>query len=163
MAGDYRGSDEKIFLTDGYIDFITPDNLIYYGRKYLYLLIEEQVNGIAKLKFKTNYRNPINPPYNYDTWNEIDTAYVWGNGATGDFTLCFDCWIAQGNKNYKNGFIINGKKRVAQDGSESIANMEFWTVIKKRSPNNDQPGIMKLGGQNMYFSSLVLKKEQETE
>lgn len=163
MAGDYRGSDEKIFLTDGYIDFITPDNLIYYGRKYLYLLIEEQVNGIAKLKFKTNYRNPINPPYNYDTWNEIDTAYVWGNGATGDFTLCFDCWIAQGNKNYKNGFIVNGKKRVAQDGSESIANMEFWTVIKKRSPNNDQPGIMKLGGQNMYFSSLVLKKEQETE
>ncbi len=161
MAGDYRGSDEKIFLTEGYIDFITPENLVYYGKKYLYLLIDKQVNGMAKLKFKTNYRNPINPPYDYDSWYDIDSVYVWGNGATGDFTLCFDCWITQGNKNYKNGFLINGKKKIQDDGTEVIANMEFWTVIKKRNPDEDQPGIMKVGGQNMYFNSLVVKKETE--
>ena len=161
MAGDYRGSDEKIFLTEGYVDLITPENLVYYGKKYLYLLIDKQVNGITKLKFKTNYRTPINPPYDYDSWYDIDSVYVWGNGATGDFTLCFDCWIEQGNKKYKNGFLINGKKKIQDDGTEVIANMEFWTVIKKRNPDEDQPGIMKVGGQSMYFNSLVVKKETE--
>lgn len=161
MEGQYYGSDEQIYQDGTYEPLVTPTYMVHYGKQYLYLLIEEQVNGIAKLKFKKNYRTPLNPPYNYDEWYEIDTAYVWGNGATGDFTLCFDCWITQLNKNYKNGFLINGKKKIQDDGTEVIANMEFWTVIKKRNPDEDQPGIMKVGGQNMYFNSLVVKKETE--
>jgi len=163
MEGIYKGGNEEIYQSDGYVYIKDLPNFpVYYGKKYLYLLIEEQQNGIAKLRFKTNYRTPINPPYNFDDWNEVDTAYIWGDGSNGSFTLCFDFLIEQaGGKSYQNGFIINGKQKIRNDvATDTINNMEFWSVIKSRKPDSDQPGIMKVGGQTMYFSNLVVKKEE---
>ena len=160
MRCDYRGSNEMINQGGVYIDFITPANLAYYGIRYLYLLIEEQQNGIAKLRFKTQYRNALPQPYNYDTWNSVDTAYIWGSGEDGNFTLCFESWLHMGSKNYKNGFIVNGKMNIPEDGSPCfISDAEFWSVIKQRDPDYDQPGIMKLDGQSMYFCRRAEKKE----
>lgn len=163
MEGQYYGSDEQINQGGTYVPLVTPTTMGYYGKRYLYLLIEEQNNGVAKLKFKTKYQTPLPEPYDYNDWNEIDTAYIWGYGGDGAFTLCFECQIQQpGEKTYFDGFIVNGKVNQQNDDTPtSISNMEFWTVIKRRNPDNDQPGIMKVGGQNMYFSSLVVKKETE--
>lgn len=161
MEGSYRGGNEEIYQGTGYVNLVTTETMSYYGKKYLYLLIEEQNNGIAKLKFKTKFKTPINPPYNYDDWNEIDTVYIWGNGVDGCFTMCFDCVIKQGTKYYNNGFVINGKKTIRDNiATDTLTNVEFWTVIKDRNPDSDQPGIMKVGGQSMYFSDLVVKKEE---
>lgn len=161
MEGIYQGGNEEIYQGDGYVNLVTNETMSYYGKKYLYLLIEEQKNGIAKLKFKTKFKTPLNPPYNYDDWYEIDTAYIWGNGENGCFTMCFECVIRQGSKSYNNGFVINGTQKMGNDvATDTINNMEFWTVIKGRDPDSDQPGIMKVGGQCLYSSDLVVKKEE---
>lgn len=161
MEGTYRGGNEEIYQGGEYVSLVTSGTMSYYGTKYLYLLVEEQVNGVAKLRFKTRYKTPLNPPYNYDDWNEIDSVYIWGDGENGCFTMCFECGIKMGSKYYTNGFIINGKKMI-RDGvdTDTISNIEFWSVIKGRDPDSDQEGIMKVGGQCLYSSDLVVKKEE---
>lgn len=162
MEGTYSGGNEEIYQGNEYVSLVTSESMAYYGKKYLYLLVEEQVNGVAKLKFKTKYKTPLNPPYNYDDWNEVDSVYIWGDGDNGCFTMCFECGIKSGSKYYTNGFIVNGKKKI-RDGvdTDTIYNMEFWSVIKERDPDSDQPGIMKVGGQCYYFSPMVVKKDNQ--
>lgn len=172
MEGSYKGGNVKLYSFNVttftweyslYDQYPTPayfNNL--YGKEFLYLLIEEQNNGIAKLKFNTSYKSPLEKPYDYDDWKSVDTAYIWGNGEDGSFTMCFSHNITQDNGDvYNQGYVVNGRKKIT-DGNltDTITNMESWTVIKRRDPDVDKPYIFQIGGQTMYFSKLVVKEEQ---
>lgn len=155
MKGVCSGSDVEIFNGLEYIDLysLSPS---YYHKQYLYFMVEEQMNGIAKIKFVTRYSTPPTKPYE---WNEAE-AYISGNGANGCFTITFEHWLDQPDgKRFFKAYIVNGQKDITND--TIIKNMEFWSVIKQRKPDENQPGIAKIGGQMMYFESSVVRKELE--
>ena len=121
----------------------------YPTHKTMYLIVEEQVNAMAKIKIafkKNNY---------YKDWYECD-AYVYGNVYSEnkkDFLICFENSEEAGVVTYYRGNIIKGT--IEEDG---IKNIDTWSVIKGRVFENLFYGLYNEGGYEHYHADLAERK-----
>ena len=126
--------------------------LTTYPAKSMYIIIEGQVNGRAKVR----YSNKINNP-DYKEWTEVD-AYIYGdvnsNNSDKDFIICYDNIVDAGDYEYYMGNIIKGTIDIS-----GIYNIETWSVIKDRNPDADLPGIYKVGGYKHYSAGFAERKK----
>ena len=152
IEGLFGGSNMEHFINGSYIpNAVSP-------KRYYYLLIEEQINGIAKLKIKTKNNKPLPRPFKFNEWYTIDTAYIFGYVDTlgGHFSLSFNMFESAGDFSYSHGFIINANIPKANENQpKSLTDVEVWNLIKARNPDEDLPLIMKVGGQDLYYNDSV--------
>lgn len=104
------------------------------------LKVISQQNGIARLEIVEAYPNMPTP----SIFN-IDTAYVYGNGADGTFTLVFNVHDTQLGVDDFYGMIITGT--LSDDGG--ISNINKWKLFKKGSSHFVN------GGQHCYFDDYA--------
>ncbi len=103
--------------------------------KYMYIIIEDQVNARAKIRFAFKTNNE------YNDWYESD-AYIYGNVYDGySFMLCYENTENAGICKYFRGNIITGT--IGEDG---ISNVRYWSVIKDREFSALTHGIFDVGG-----------------
>ena len=129
-------------------------------KRYYYFLIEDQINGIAKLKFCTRSLRPLPKPYDYDSWYSIDTVYIWGCGDEGLFSICFDnVFPTPSSVSYNQGFVFNGRISESNDNSKQriVSDIEVWYVYKNRNQIQDIPNIIKIGGQECYYAEKLME------
>ena len=101
--------------------------LMSYKEKYLYMVVEDQINGMAKMRFALKN----NSTSEYKNWFEVD-AYIYGdvinpNNTNPDaFMICFENVEDGGIYSSNIANIITGK--VTEDG---IVDIDYWTIYKK--------------------------------
>lgn len=139
----YAGGDEKPYPYD---DDYTVQN------KYIYINIKDQKNGIARVLYSI-YNNPDGVKPRYVT----DTAYIFGDGNTGDFTLCFNVVEVPGDTGveYYYGDFITGTLR-QPDGNHpegGIADIKRWSVIKGRKDVEGVDYYWLVDGQRFYYDA----------
>ena len=123
------------------------------SRRSMYIIIEEQVNGMAKIKisFKKNDES------NYKDWYEQD-AYIYGNVYSdneSDFILCYENTEFAGNANYYRGNIIKGV--VSSDG---IYDIQIWSIIKGRKFGGDEyQGLLQINGYEHAVHNLAVRRK----
>lgn len=118
--------------------------------KYIYFRVKDQQNGIAKL-----YLCMYNNPDGYKAKYVVDTAYIYGDGAKNEFTLCFNSRVKPGNTGveYIYGIIITGVIHYPDenDNRDGITNVKIWSLIKQRKEGGSTPSSYWLvGGQRLY-------------
>lgn len=121
--------------------------------KAMNFIIEDQVNGMAIIKFRLK-----NNDGNYQPWQESE-AYIFGNvfakNNNRDFLICFDS--TEDPKNgvvYYRGNILKGT--ITDTG---IQNLERWSVIKDRNYSTLLPYTLNVGGYEHYHADLVPRNE----
>ncbi len=123
------------------------------SRRSMYIIIEDQVNGMAKIRFSFKK----NDESNYKDWYEQD-AYIYGNVYSDDksnFILCYDNTEYAGNANYYRGNIIKGV--VDTDG---IHDIEVWSIIKERKFGGDEyQGLLQLYGYEHAVHNLAVRRK----
>lgn len=150
INGKMGGGNEMIHQYDEDVPYpYGSDPLIL--NKFIYIRIKDQKNGIAKL-FMSMYNNPDG----YKSEFMVDTAYVYGNGATNEFTLCFNVDEEPGNTGVKYfyGIVITGKIHYPDDNDsrDGIFDIKRWSVIKNRTEGSTMPAFYWLvGGQRLYY------------
>ena len=143
--GYYEKYNQSTHQYDPYPTQFFPRN------KIMNIVIEEQVNGMAKIRFryKTNSGN-------YQTWHESD-AYIYGNVFSEnsyDFLVCFDDVEDPGNGVvYYRGNIIKGT--INETG---IVNVERWSVIRDRTYTTLLPQTLNVGGYEHYHADFAARK-----
>lgn len=145
-------------LVDAYLEFYNsashryipwPDQM-YQQIRYMswYIIIEEQVNGMAKLSFSTKKTG------GYNDWLSVD-AYIYGdwhyNG--NDFLICYEYTDEARDFTYIKGNIIKGTIT-----SEGIKNIDIWSIIKDRTPKEDAPMILNYNGYVHYSDDIAERK-----
>lgn len=125
----------------------------YYFPQYkgMYIIITDQINGIANIKCA--FRN--HSYSEYQNWYETK-AYIYGNvyENSNDFIICFESTEKPGDAyEYIRGNIIKG----TIDAS-GIINIETWSVIKSRNPDSDVAGIFKVGSWYRHHADLAERK-----
>lgn len=132
-------------LTHQYVAY--PPNA-YPPRKSMYIIISEQVNGMAKIKFSVKRQNDGD----YKDWYET-SAYIYGNiysDNNSEFVLCYDSNEDAGIIRYYYGNIIKGTIDVS-----GIKNIETWMIIKDRKFTSETHGMMNVGGQMHYYADIA--------
>lgn len=123
----------------------------YPATKSMYIIIEEQVNGMAKIKFAYKKNNT------YTKWYEA-VAYIFGDvyseNNKNDFIICCDNVEAGGETNYYRGNIIKGT--ISDSG---ILNIDTWSVIKDKDPLTPVPRSLKIGGYEHFHADLAERKK----
>ena len=126
-----------------------------YREKYLYIIIEDQVNGMANMRFaiKTSIGS------NYNKWYEVQ-AYIYGNVYSenpGEFMICFENKEAPTGGMFRShiGSIIKGK--IESQGV--IGDIDYWTIYKKVEYTTLTQGIPKEGGHAHYQAEMVQRAE----
>ena len=120
-----------------------------YTPKSMYIIIEEQVNGMAKIKFAFKKNN------NYKDWYESD-AYIYGNVFSdnqNDFMICYENTQGTETVKYYRGNIITGTI-----GPDGITNIHTWSVIKDRDFPSLIQGIYNVGGHEHYHADKAVRK-----
>ena len=150
ITGVFGGGNEWIHQYDTDIPY-PYDNDPSLLNKYIYFRVKDQKNGIAKL-----YLCMFNNPNGYKAEFVVDTAYIYGDGARNEFTICFDTHEKPGNTGveYFYGIIITGIIHYPDenDSRDGIANVTRWSVIKQRKEGESTPPYYWLvGGQRLYF------------
>lgn len=149
ITGRFAGGNEWIHQYDSDIPY-PYDSDPSVLNKYIYFRVKDQKNGIAKL-----YLCMYNNPNGYKAEFMVDTAYIFGDGAKNEFTLCFDTHEKPGNTGveYFYGIIITGviHHPDENDDRDGIANVKRWSVIKRRKEGSSTPSYYWLvGGQRLY-------------
>ena len=129
-----------------------PVQPIAYRDKYMYFIIENQVNGMARIKFaiKNNYSS------NYNKWFDVD-AYIYGNVFSNNykdvFMICYENVENSGDvwKSY-NGNIITGKIN-----SNGLFDIDYWTIYKDVQYSTLLTGVPQEGGYAHYHTDGVRK------
>lgn len=109
------------------------------------LKILEQRNGLAKIsinEYNDHGENTIN----------TDEVFLYGNGATGEFTLFFDATLPMNNvlTEYY-AFIVSGVFTYHIDQSDTIYGMSdvrCWHLVKEKQGTS--PIYVNVGGQRVY-------------
>ena len=115
--------------------------------KTVYIIIEEQVNAMAKIKFATKKNGK------YSNWHEAD-AYLYGDvfdeSIGNDFLICYEYTENAGDFKYIRGEMIKGT--IGQDG---MSNIHRWSIIKNRSPKENKPMIYNYFGYEHYRADVA--------
>lgn len=124
------------------------------SRRSMYIIIEEQVNGMAKIKFSFKK----NDGFDYKDWYE-QNAYIYGNVYSeneSDFILCYEnTEYAGSNANYFRGNIIKGV--VDSDG---IHDIQVWSIIKDRKySGGEYQGLLQLYGYEHAVHNLAVRRK----
>lgn len=142
-------------FADGYYEYwdVSKNKYVPYPagsyplNKSMYIIIEGQVNGMAKIRFAFKKQN------DYKVWYETE-AYVYGNVYSedykNDFIICFENVEAAGNTDYYRGNILKGT--ISDSG---ILNIETWSVIKDKKPFAPVPRSLNVGGYEHYKADIA--------
>ncbi len=145
-------------LADAYYEYYNPASHQYIPypqqiyqqmlNKSMYIIIEEQVNGMMKLSFSTKKSG------DYKNWYSVD-AYVYGDwhGNGNDFVACYEFTEEAGDFTYIRGNIIKGTIT-----PEGIKNIDVWSIIKDRTPEEDKPMIINYYGYEHYSAEIAERK-----
>ena len=146
IKGDLVGGNEVMHQPNG--DDISGEQFYpYYKNQYTYFTIKNQKNGVAQVYMRLYF------PNNPSSYEEpvTDSVYIFGNGATGEFTMVFDATSPMGIGEQYYGFLITGKrthKVVGQDTIQGIQDIRRWHLVKGRTDN--LPQYYYTGGQRLY-------------
>lgn len=103
--------------------------------------IFNQRNGLASINYKESYSDPNIPDFECT----VDSVYIYGNGADGSFTICFDIVESYyGDENYLYGVLITGKK-----DATALSDINKWKLFK-----GGGQGFV-VGGQHYYYAENV--------
>ncbi len=115
--------------------------------KTIKIIIEEQVNGLAKLRFATKRNGE------YKNWHTVD-AYIYGDvyaqSGKNDFIICYEYLENSGDFKYERGNIIKGTI-----SDEGINDIQVWSIIKDRDPKEDKPMIYNYNGYEHYHANIA--------
>lgn len=118
--------------------------------KTIKIIIEEQVNGMAILRFATKRNGE------YKNWHTVD-AYIYGDvyaqSGKNDFIVCYEYWNNSGDYKYKMGNIIKGTI-----SNEGINDINVWSIIKDRDPKEDKRMIYNYNGYEHYKADFAERK-----
>lgn len=151
INGKFGGGNEWISVYG--VDKPYPyddDNTVQ--NKFIYISIKDQKNGIARVlysMFNDIASNSYKPRY------VADTAYIYGDGATGEFTLCFDIREPSGDSGveyYYGNFITGTLCQPDENHPEGgIANIRRWSLIKGRKDVEGIDYYLLVDGQRFYY------------
>lgn len=122
-----------------------------YTPKSMYIIIEEQVNGMAKISFSFKRNN------DYKEWYSSQ-AYIYGDVYSdnpNDFIICYENTQGTETCRYFRGNIISGTI-----GENGISNINTWSIIKDRDYAALVHGIYNVGGYEQYYANLAERKEK---
>ena len=145
--GTYEYYDQ---ITHSYIPYPAP---VYtsLSRRSMYIIIENQVNGMARIKFAFKQ----NDNFDYVDWYD-ECAYIYGNIYSDnkkEFMLCYENTELAGDANYYRGNIIKGT--VDEQG---IHNINIWSIVKDRSFEEEFPGLLNQYGFEHAVHNLAIRK-----
>lgn len=124
----------------------------YPALKSMYIIIEEQVNGMARIRFAFKRSNQSD----YNDWYDTD-AYIYGDvysENSKDFLICFENIEGSGVCKYIRGNIIKGT--IDESG---ILNIDTWSVIKDRDFTPPPVhGINDEGGYEHYHADFAARQ-----
>lgn len=153
IVGEYEINVEFV---EGHYSWYKPSsqnyedypNSAYSKNKSVYIIIEEQVNGKAKIKFSTKKSG------DYKKWNEVD-AYIYGDVYSNkkDFVIYYEYTESAGEFSYIRGCMIKGAVE-----NTGMSNIDMWSIIKGRAPDGDYPQIYSLYSRDQYHADFADKK-----
>lgn len=159
MVGEYEVIHPEYSGTYKYYDQYSQEYVPYpqqaytnLSRRSMYIKVEDQVNGMAKIKF--SFKN--NDDLDYKDWYEED-AYVYGNVYSennNEFMLCYENTEYAGDAIYYRGNIIKGTV-----DSIGIHDIRIWSIIKKRSFKTEFHGIMQVYGYEKAVKDLAIRRK----
>ena len=139
IKGKLEGGNEVMHLQNGQDD----PNIIYQSptiqNLYTYVRIKDQKNGTASIYIRQYDNNSYNPdnPASYEE-PVVDTVYIFGDGATGEFAMCCEATVSMGVGEQYYAFIFSGKrcsKVIDGEVVEGIENIKRWHLVKGRTSN----------------------------
>ena len=151
---DITGEYEMIGdFVDGYYEYYNQQthqyqvlpSQAYPVSKTMYIIIENQVNGMAKIRFSLN-----------GEWFDSN-AYIFGDVYSynnTDFVVLFENTQGTDAVKYFRGNILKGKI-----SAEGIQNITTWSVIKDRQFSSLVYGIYNLGGHEQYHADFAGRKK----
>lgn len=153
IVGEYEMNGDFV---DGYYEYYNQFTHQYvklpdaaFNPKTMCIIIEDQVNGMAKIRFSFKKNN------DYKVWYETN-AYIYGNvfsENSNDFMICFENTEGSGICEYYRGNIVKGRK-----DETGIVNIDTWSVIKDRNFSALVYGIYNVGGYEHYHANVANKK-----
>lgn len=151
VEGTYEMNGEFVECTYEFYNGVYYIPVPSMSPKTIKIIIEEQVNGMAKLKFATK-RNG-----DYNNWHTVD-AYIYGDvyaeSGNRDFIICYEYMEHSGDFDYDRGNIIKGT--ISEAG---INNIHVWSIIKDRDPKEDKPMIYNYYGYEHYKADIAERLE----
>lgn len=121
-----------------------------YTPKSMYIIIEEQVNGMAKIRFSYKRNNA------YKEWYSAQ-AYIYGDVYSdnpNDFMICYENTQGTETCRYFRGNIIKGTI-----GENGIINISTWSIIKDREYASLIQGIYNVYGYENYSATIAERKK----
>ncbi len=110
----------------------------------IYFRIKDQKNGFANVYIKEYNKHG-------EENKEVDSVFIYGNGATGEFSMCFDAIRPMGSIGEQTlGYIITGKMDI-EDSIPGIKDVRMWHVVKGKTET--LPQYINIGGQRAYKDS----------
>ncbi len=159
LTGEYELIHPTYSGTYEYFDQYTQQYVPYPQQAYtnlskrsMYIIVEDQVNGMAKIKF--SFKN--NDDLEYKDWYD-ENAYLYGNVYSendNEFMLCYENTENAGNAEYYRGNIIKGTV-----DSIGIHDIRIWSIIKKRSFKTEYQGLMKNYGYENAVNDLAIRRK----
>lgn len=153
LVGEYEMNGTCVDGTYEYYNQMTHQYVALpstaYTPKSMYIIIEEQVNGMARIRFAFKKNN------NYKDWYVAD-AYIYGDVFSDNpnsFMICYENTQGTETVKYHRGNIITGT--VGQDG---ITNINTWSIIKDRDCPSLIHGIYNIGGYEHYRADFAERK-----
>ncbi len=123
-----------------------------YSPKSMYIIIEDQVNGMAKIRFSFKRNN------DYKEWYEAE-AYIYGDvyseNNSKDFMICYENIQGTDACRYFRGNIITGTI-----GENGISNIHTWSIIKEREFASLIHGIYNVNGYEHYHADFAERKSK---
>lgn len=145
ITGEYEMTANFV---DGYYEYYYGGTYMPYPyyppQKMMNIIIEDQVNGMAKIKFSLE-------------GEQFETeAYIYGNVFSDnntDFVMFFENSQGTDVVKYYRGNIVKGSIC-----SEGIRNIHTWTVIKDREFDNLINFILNVGGYEHRYNDFAERK-----
>ena len=121
----------------------------------IYFNVKGQKNGLANIYIREYNKHGIEV-------KEVDSVFIYGNGATGEFSMCFDAIRPMGQLGEQTlGYIITGKMgyKSENDSTYGIRDVRMWHVVKEKTET--LPQYINIGGQRAYKDSIGFAEKVE--
>ena len=149
IVGEYEMNGEFVECTYEFYMGNSYKPITTMNAKTLYIIVKEQVNGMAKMRFATKKNGE------YSNWHDVD-AFIYGNvhdNNSKDFIICYEFTEYAGDFTYDRGNIIKGT--IEENG---IRNIHSWSIIKDRTPKEDKQMIFNYNGYEHYKADFAERK-----